>query len=39
VVNYLEPMPRRAEKGSPKRVIDRADIQMALGFDADEQEH
>jgi hypothetical protein len=39
VVNYLEPMPRTARTGEPKRVIDRADIQMALGFDADEQEH
>jgi hypothetical protein len=38
VVNYLEPTPRRAQKGSPRRVIDRPDIQMALGLDQDEQE-
>lgn len=38
VVNYLEPVLRETAPGSPRRVIDRQDLQMALSFAPDEQE-
>ncbi len=38
VVNYLEPTLRQPEKGEPRRVIDRDDVQMALRFNPDETE-
>ncbi len=38
VVNYLEPTLRQAVPGAPRRVIDRPELQTALGFNPDETE-